>query len=30
VAKKIAEIKGMSIEEIAKITYENAEKIYGV
>lgn len=29
VAKKIAEIKNMQIEEIAKITYENARRIYG-
>lgn len=30
VAQKIAEIKGVSLEEIAKITYENAKKIYGI
>lgn len=30
VAQKIAEIKNMSIEEIAKITYENARKIYEI
>ena len=30
VAKKIAEIKGMSVEEIARITYENGMRIYGI
>lgn len=30
VAEKIAEIKGKSQEEIAKITYENAKRIYGI
>ena len=30
VAQKIAEIKNMSLEEIAKITYENAKKIYAI
>lgn len=30
VAEKIAEIKGKSQEEIAKITYENANRIYGI
>ena len=30
VAKKIAEIKDMKLEEIAKITYSNAEKIYKI
>lgn len=30
VAQKIAEIKNMSLEEIAKVTYENAKKIYGI
>ena len=29
IAQKIAEIKNVSIEEVAKITTENAEKIYG-
>ena len=30
VASKIAEIKGLPLEEIAKITYENANKIFGI
>lgn len=30
VAKKIAEIKQMKLEEIAEITYKNAEKIFGI
>lgn len=30
VARKIAEIKGVSFEEIAKTTMENAKKIYGI
>lgn len=30
VAKKIAEIKGISIEDVARITYDNASKIYGI
>ena len=30
VAKKIAEIKEMSIEQVAQITYENAKKIYEI
>lgn len=30
VAQKIAEIKGMNIEEIAKITYENAMRIFNI
>lgn len=30
VAQKIAEIKAMDLEEIAKITYENAKKIYDI
>ena len=30
VAQKIAQIKNVSLEEIAKITYQNAEKIYEV
>ena len=30
VAKKIAEIRNMSLEEFAKISYENAMRIYGI
>lgn len=30
VAKKIAELKGVSVEEIAEITLNNAKKIYGI
>ena len=30
VAEKIAQVKGMSVEEIAKITYENAKKIFEI
>ncbi len=30
IAEKIASVKGKSLEEIAKITYENAEKIYNL
>ena len=30
VAQKIADLKGMPIEDIAKITYENAMKIFGI
>ena len=30
VAKKIAEVKGKRLEEIAEITYENAKKIYNI
>lgn len=30
VAKKIAEIKNMDVEEIAKITFENAERVYQI
>ena len=30
IAKKISEIKGISLEETAKITYENASKIYNI
>ena len=29
-AQKIADVKGMKLEEIAKITYENAEKIFQI
>ena len=28
IAQKIADVKNMTIEEVAKQTYENAEKIY--
>lgn len=30
VAKKIAEIKNMSLEEVANVTYENAKRIYSI
>ena len=30
IAKKIADVKGISEEEIAKITYKNAKKIYKI
>lgn len=30
VAQKIADIKDMSLQEIAKITYENAERVYNI
>ncbi len=29
IAEKIAEFKGVSIEEIAKVTYENASRFFG-
>ena len=28
VAQKIAEVKGMTLEETAKITYQNAERLF--
>lgn len=30
IAQKIADVKGVSLEEIAKVTYENAEKIFKI
>ena len=30
IAKKIAEVRGIRIEEIAKITYENAERVFKI
>ena len=30
VAKKIAEVKNMELEDVAKITYENAIKVYKI
>ena len=30
IAQKIAEIKNISVEEVAQITYENAKKIYKI
>ena len=30
IAKKIAEVKGLTIEDIAKITYENAMRIFNI
>ena len=30
IAKKIADVKGISLEEIAKITYNNAKNIFGI
>lgn len=30
VAEKIAAIKGLSVEDVAKITYENAKRIFGI
>ena len=30
IAEKIANVKGMTVEEIAKITYENAKTLYRV
>lgn len=30
IAQKIADVKNMELEEVAKITYQNAEKIFGI
>ena len=30
IAQKIAEVKGKTLEEVAKMTYENAKKIFGI
>ena len=30
IAAKIAEVKGMSVEEIARVTSENARKLFGI
>ena len=30
VAEKIAEVKGMKLEEVAEITRENAKRIFGI
>ena len=30
IAQKIAEVKGMTLEEVAKRTYENAKEIFGI
>ena len=30
IAKKIAEVKNMELKDIAKITYENAKKVYKI
>ena len=30
IARKIAEIKGMTLEEVAKMTYENTKEIFGI
>lgn len=29
-AQKIAELKGLTLEEVAKVTYRNAEKLYNI
>ena len=29
-AKKVADVKGISVEEVARITYQNAEKIFQI
>ena len=29
-AKQVADVKGISVEEVARITYQNAEKIFQI